>query len=95
MFRKPLSANTPMIHSRVARLGAVFQLTIPDSAVSAKMRVHAGPNSQSGGCHDGLRRSQYQGPRSVIVAPSAATNAAARAPATKGIHCRARGALTA
>jgi hypothetical protein len=33
------------------------------------MSVHAGPNSQSGGCHHGLLRDWYQGPSSVVIAP--------------------------
>ena len=54
---------------RLAFVGALRHAKAADAAVSAKIVVHAGPNSQSGGCHHGLSSDWYHGPMSVVIAP--------------------------
>ena len=58
---------------RAARLGAHRQPLTPAIAARLKMVVQTGPNTQSGGFQSGWRKAAYQGPRSVISAPSIAT----------------------
>jgi len=59
-----------MMAVRSASLCAPSHANIPAHAVSPRISVHAGPNNQSGGCHDGLARLRYHGPIVVNSPPA-------------------------
>src|SRR5208337_2625551 len=69
MLNNPLARNRTTMRSRFVFVVASRQALAADAAASAKISVHAGPNSQSGGCHHGLLRDWYHGPSSVVIAP--------------------------
>ena len=82
MQSKPFQANSTTKMAWALSPGASFHATTPAVAVKAKIKVQAGPNSQSGGLSAGKRRLWNQGPTSVVSIPMIATKTAAPA-ATK------------
>ena len=69
-----LTPNSVRIRARPRSSStALVQAHTPDQAASANMTVQAGPKTQFGGFHCGLRRSAYQVPTVVVQPPTART----------------------
>jgi lambda repressor-like predicted transcriptional regulator len=81
-LHKKFSANKPIMVARLLGVSARRQASTPAVAAQANMVVHAGPNNQSGGFHDGCLRAKYHGPKFVNSPP---TTAAAMATVTATI----------
>ena len=65
-------ANKAMMVVRLLLVSAFRHASTPAVAAHAKMVVHAGPNNQSGGFHDGCLSAKYQDPKLVSSPPTIA-----------------------
>src|ERR1700750_3116663 len=72
-----LTPNSARIKTRPGSSPTAFvQANTPEHAARAKMTVQAGPKTQFGGFHCGLRRDAYQVPTVVVQPPTARTRIA-------------------
>src|ERR1700709_1656752 len=69
MWKTTLMLKSARIRIRPASSVAFIQADTPDQAARANMTVQAGPKTQLGGFHGGLRRSSYQVPTVVVQPP--------------------------
>src|SRR5262249_48079816 len=73
IFSAPFTTNRTTTVMRSALVAALRHARKAASEASARITDQAGPNNQSGGCHDGLRNVWYHGDNSVSHAPIPAT----------------------
>src|SRR5665213_278231 len=84
--RTMLVPNSARIRTRPGPSSVAFvQADTPDQAAKASMTVQAGPKTQFGGFHCGLRRSAYQEPTVVVQPPTARTRTTVTLATTMGM----------
>src|SRR5665213_1574648 len=84
--RTMLTPNSARIRTRPGSSFPTFvQVDTPDHAARAKITVQAGPKTQFGGFHGGLRRCSYQVPTVVVQPPTARTKITVTLATTTGM----------